>query len=83
MSRRRERTTAATCRTCGAPIRFVNEVDSTRTLVIGASPVEGGTVVLLNDREGQVVPAGRGALHPLHACERRVSAAEPEVSRES
>lgn len=78
MTRRRDRTTARTCRTCSAPIRFIREVDSGRVLVINDRPVEGGTVVMLGDR-GQVVPAGRGVAFSLHACERRVTAAEPEV----
>lgn len=71
---------APTCRTCGAPLRFIREVDSGRTLVLNRQPIEGGTVVMLGDR-GQVVPSGPGVAYSLHACERRgVSAAEPEAT---
>lgn len=55
------------CERCSAPIIFVREVDSTRTLCLNASKVDGGTVVLLGER-AQVVPSGLGRLHSLHAC---------------
>jgi hypothetical protein len=55
-------------------------VDSGRTLVLNARPMEGGTVVMLGDR-AQVVPSGRGVAYTLHACGRRgVSASEPEAT---
>jgi hypothetical protein len=58
------------CRRCSAPIILVREVDSPRYLALNPRPVEGGTVVLAPDgRTATVVPAGRGALHSLHACE--------------
>ena len=60
------------CRSCGAPILLVRHVDSSRHLVLNARRVEGGTVVLAPDgRTATVVPAGRGPLHSIHACERR------------
>lgn len=55
------------CRRCDAPIVFAREVDSERTLVLNARPVEGGTVVMLGDH-AQVVPAGRGVALSLHTC---------------
>lgn len=58
------------CRDCGAPIRFVREVDTNRTLVLNDNQIEGGTVVLLGDR-AQVVPPGRGPGFSLHTCARR------------
>jgi hypothetical protein len=58
------------CRSCPERILLVREVDSSKWLVLNATPAEGGTVILLNDREGQIVPAGRGLGFTLHACER-------------
>lgn len=59
------------CDHCGAPIVFVREVDSSRTFVLNADPVEGGTVVLLNaNGPAQEVPPGRGRGYTIHTCRR-------------
>jgi hypothetical protein len=57
-----------TCRRCGAPIRFVREVDTNRRLILNAGPVVGGNVVILGG-QGHVLPGpSRGVAHTLHAC---------------
>lgn len=57
------------CATCGGAIRIAREVDdSSRTLILNADQVPGGTVILLNDRDAQIVPPGKSRGYTLHSC---------------
>jgi hypothetical protein len=56
------------CRDCRAPLLLVRDAeDPAHTHVLNAEPIEGGTVIVIDERAHEV-PPGRGLGYTRHTC---------------